>query len=276
MKLATVDYEVTDDGQVARITLNRPEVRNAQNRQMTYDLDAAFSAAASDAAVKVIVLAGNGPHFSSGHDLKDSGHYDLQPTGLGGQFGAPGAEGRMAFEDEVYLKMCRRWHDLPKPTIAQVQGKTIAGGLMLMWVCDLIVAADDALFADPTVNFGVNGVEWFAHPWELGVRKAKELLFTGEFMTAAEALQLGMLNHVVPAAELATFTTALAGKIAQRPSFSLQLAKMAVNQALDAQGFWTAQQAAFNLQHVGHAHSAEMYYRKLVKQAADKDGSQKS
>lgn len=265
MQLETVEYETDHDGQIARITLNRPKVRNAQNRQMTYDLDAAFSAAASDPKVKVIVLAGNGPHFSSGHDLKDVGEFDIKPVGLGGQFDAPGAEGHLAFEEEVYLRMCRRWHDLPKPTIAQVQGKTIAGGLMLMWVCDLIVAAEDALFADPTVNFGVNGVEWFSHPWELGIRKAKELLFTGDFMSAQEALQLGMVNHVVPGDELADFTGALAEKIAQRPSFALQLAKMAVNQALDAQGFWTAQQAAFNLQHVGHSHSREMYYREKYK-----------
>ncbi len=262
--METVSYETVHDGAIARVTLNRPEVRNAQNRQMTYELDQAFATATSDDAVKVIILAGAGPHFSSGHDLKDNGAYDLQPVGLGGPFAAPGAEGHLAFEDEVYLKMCRRWHDLPKPTIAEVQGKTIAGGLMLMWVCDLIIAADDALFADPTTNFGVNGVEWFAHPWELGIRKAKELLFTGEFLSAEEALRLGMVNHVVEAGELRAFTETLAEKIAARPAFALRLAKMAVNQALDAQGFWTAQQAAFNLQHVGHSHSRELYYRKKL------------
>ncbi|MGI9328583.1 MAG: enoyl-CoA hydratase [Pseudomonadales bacterium] len=271
MVLETVEYTTQNEGRVARISLNRPKVRNAQNRQMTYDLDAAFSRAASDEDVKVIILAGNGPHFSAGHDLKDTGDFDLKPVGLGGQFAAPGAEGHLAFEEEVYLRMCRRWHDLPKPTIAQVQGKTIAGGLMLMWVCDLIVAADDALFSDPTVNFGVNGVEWFSHPWELGIRKAKELLFTGDFLTAQEAHQLGMLNHVVAPEQLTEFTDGLAAKISERPSFALQLAKMAVNQALDAQGFWTAQQAAFNLQHVGHSHSREMYYRAKLRKAKDKD-----
>lgn len=263
--METVLYETTHEGHVARVTLNRPEVRNAQNRQMTYDLDEALQRATNDDAVKVIVLAGSGPHFSSGHDLKDRGDFDLQPVGLGGPFDAPGAEGHLAFEDEVYLKMCRRWHDLPKPTIAEVQGKTIAGGLMLMWVCDLIVAADDALFADPTVNFGVNGVEWFAHPWELGIRKAKELLFTGDFMPAADALRLGMINHAVPATKLRETVDELASKISTRPAFALRLAKMAVNQALDAQGFWTAQQAAFNLQHVGHSHSREQYYRSKLK-----------
>lgn len=267
MNYETVEYEVSADGRVATVTLNRPASRNAQNRQMTYDLDAAFSRAAQDDEVRVIVLAGAGPHFCAGHDLKDFGSFDIDPVGSGGRLSAPGAEGHYAFEDEVYLKMCRRWHDLPKPTIASVQGKTIAGGLMLMWVCDLIVAADDALFSDPTLEFGVNGVEWFAHPWELGIRKAKELLFTGDFMTAAEAHRLGMINHAVPEAELGDFTRKLADRIAAKPAFSLQLAKLAVNQALDAQGFWTAQQAAFGLQHVGHSHTRELMLRKKLAEA---------
>ncbi|MCR9278760.1 MAG: enoyl-CoA hydratase [Pseudomonadaceae bacterium] len=265
MELETVAYETVSDGAIARITLNRPDKRNAQNRQMTYDIDAAFSAAAADDAVKVIVLAGAGPHFSAGHDLKDVGEFEINAINMVGGFAQPGAEGHMAFEDEVYLKMCRRWHDLPKPTIAEVQGKTIAGGLMLMWVCDIIIAADDALFADPTVNFGVNGVEWFSHPFEFGVRKAKELLFTGDFVGADDALRLGMINHAVASDELTDFTMAMAGRIAEKPSFALRLAKMAVNQALDAQGFWTAQQAAFNLQHVGHSHVREMMARHKIK-----------
>ena len=267
MDLTTVNYALSEAGRVATITLNRPEARNAQNRQMTYELDAAFSQAARDDSVRVIVLAGAGPHFCAGHDLKDSGPYELDPVGSGGRFSAPGAEGHFAFEDEVYLKMCRRWFDLPKPTIAQVHGKTIAGGLMLMWVCDLIVAADDALFSDPTLEFGVNGVEWFAHPWELGHRKAKELLYTGDFLSAVEAERLGMVNHSVPAAELEAFTQALAARIAAKPPFALQLAKQSVNQALDAQGFWSAQQAAFGLQHVGHSHTRELALRRKLKAA---------
>ena len=108
----------------------------------------------------------------------------------------------MALEEEVYFQMCWRWRNIPKPVIAAAQGKTIAGGLMLLWVADVILAADDAQFSDPVVGMGVNGVEYFAHPWELGARKAKELLFTGDFVSAEDARQLGMVNHVVPAAEL--------------------------------------------------------------------------
>jgi enoyl-CoA hydratase len=259
----TVIYEVLDNG-VARVRMNRPEVRNAQNNRLTYELNDALTTASFDDNVKVIILSGEGPHFSSGHDMKGGGDYEMKPIGISGGFAKPAAEGHMAFEEEVYLNMCRRWQQLPKPTIAQVQGKAIAGGLMLMWVCDLIVASDDATFTDMTVDFGVNGVEWFAHPWEFGMRKAKEMLFTGEAVTAEQAYNLGMLNHVVPREELADFTLELAAKIASRPSFSLKLAKMSCNQAQDAQGFWTAQQAAFNLQHVGHASSRERWLAKHI------------
>jgi len=262
----TVIYEVLDGG-VARVRMNRPEVRNAQSRRLTYELNDALTTASFDDAVKVIILSGEGPHFSSGHDMRDREAYEMDPVGIAGGFAKPGAEGHMAFEEEVYLNMCRRWQQLPKPTIAQVQGKTIAGGLMLMWVCDLIVASDDATFSDITVDFGVNGVEWFAHPWELGMRKAKEMLFTGEPVSADQAYNLGMLNHVVPRDELADFTLELARKIAARPSFSLKLAKMSCNQAQDAQGFWTAQQAAFNLQHVGHASSRERWLARHIEES---------
>lgn len=255
----TIRYETLDDGAIARITMSRPEVGNAQSRIMTYELNDAFTVAARDDGVKVIVLAGEGKHFSSGHDLKDVGEVEIEPIGLWGRWDRPGAEGYMAYEEEVYLHMCRRWYDLPKPTLAQVQGKVIAGGLMLAWVCDLIVASDDATFSDPVVAFGVNGVEWFAHPWELGTRKAKELLFTGDELSAAEALQLGMVNRVVSRDQLEGAVLEMARRIAAKPSFGLKLAKQACNQARDAQGFWTAQQAAFSLQHLGHSNNRERF-----------------
>ena len=256
-----VSYDEVEGGQIAVITLDRPEARNAQNKQMTYELNDAFTRAANTVAVKCIVLAANGPHFSAGHDLKGPGQYEADPVWVGGPTDRGGAEGLMAFEEEMYLHMCRRWHDIPKPTIAAVQGNVIAGGLMLMWVCDIIIASDDASFRDMTVEFGVNGVEWFNHPWEFGIRKAKELLFTGDAIDAAEAHRLGMVNHVVPRGELQEFTRAMAGRIAAKPSFSLKLAKLAVNQTLDVQGFQLAQQQAFGLQHVGHAHSRAEHLR---------------
>ena len=247
---------------VARITLDRVDVRNAQDKAMLYELNDAFDLASRDDGVKVIVLGANGPHFSSGHDLADRSDVGefTQVSNWGG-YDKPGAEGRQALEEEIYLGLCWRWRNLPKPTIAEVQGKVIAGGLMLIWVCDLIVAADDATFSDPVVAFGVNGVEYFAHPWEFGPRKAKELLFTGGRMSAEEARSCGMVNHVVPCADLASFTGELATRIAQRPSMGLRLAKQSVNQAQDAQGFYSALQAAMSLQQLGHANNEIVHGR---------------
>ena len=206
----SVRYESPVNG-VARIVLDRADTRNAQDKAMLYALNEAFDKACQDNAVNVIVLAAEGPHFSSGHDLRDRSTMDeFTPVSTWGGFDLPGAEGYMAVEQEIYLGLCWRWRNLPKPVIAEVQGKVIAGGLMLVWVCDLIVASDDASFSDPVVAFGVNGVEYFAHPWEVGVRKAKEMLFTGDAISAAEAKSLGMVNHVVPRAELVSRTRDLA------------------------------------------------------------------
>lgn len=260
--LKTLHYEVVNPGDegIAHVTLDRPESRNAQNKRMTYEMNACFDDACIRTDVKVIVLDADGPHFCSGHDMRDTESFKefdrIQPVG---GFAREGAEGQMAFEEELYFGMCWRWRNLPKPVIAAAQGKTIAGGLMLLWIADVIVAADDALFSDPVVGFGVNGVEYFAHPWEFGARKAKELLFTGDWVTAADAKVLGMVNHVVPAEELRDFTLSMAARIAKRPSFALKLAKESVNQTLEAQGQYTALRQAFSIQHLAHAHNRAKY-----------------
>ncbi|MEV4504062.1 enoyl-CoA hydratase [Streptomyces klenkii] len=255
-----VRYERT--GPVATVTMNRPEFRNAQNSAMTYALDRAFYEAAADDAVKVIVLAGAGAHFSSGHDIGTPGRDAHLPferrAGLWWDHcGKAGAEGRFARESEVYLGMCRRWRELPKPVIAAVQGACVAGGLMLAWVCDLIVASEDAFFADPVVRMGIPGVEYFAHPWVLPPRVAKELLYTGDRMSARRAHELGMVNRVVPRERLARHTRELAGRVAAMPRMGLALAKRAVNQAEDLQGLHGGLDAAFALHHLAHAHNAE-------------------
>jgi enoyl-CoA hydratase len=256
--LSTIRYEVIEPGDhgIAVVTLDRPESRNAQNKRMTYELNAAFDNASRRSDVKLIVLQADGPHFSSGHDLRDTESFnEFDLVSPNGGFSAEGQEGHMAWEEELYFQMCWRWRNIPKPMIAAAQGKTIAGGLMLLWVADIIIASDDALFSDPVVGMGVNGVEYFAHPWEFGPRKAKELLFTGDWVTAMDAKALGMVNQVVPADELRPTTMAMASRIAQRPSFALRLAKESVNQTLDAQGQFTAFRAAFSLQQLGHAHN---------------------
>lgn len=249
-------------GPVALITMNRPDYRNAQNSAMTYALDEALYRAAADDEVKVIVLAGAGEHFSAGHDIgtpERDAHLSFERrAGLWwDHVGKDGAESRLARESEVYLGMCRRWRELPKPTIAMVQGACIAGGLMLAWVCDLIVAADDAFFADPVVRMGIPGVEYFAHPWAMPPRIAKEFLFTGDRMPARRAYEVGMINQVVPRAELAARTLALAERIAAMPRMGLALAKKAVNQAEDLQGLHAGLDSVFGLHHLAHAHNAE-------------------
>jgi enoyl-CoA hydratase len=158
---------------------------------------------------------------------------------------------------EVYLGMCRRWREIPKPTIASVHGACIAGGLMLAWVCDLIIASDDAFFSDPVVRMGIPGVEYFAHPWVLGPRAAKEFLFTGDRFDAAWALARGMVNRVVPRDELHKETQTLAEKVAAMPRFGLALTKRAVNQAEDQMGMRTGMDSVFGLHHFAHAHNAE-------------------
>jgi enoyl-CoA hydratase len=130
---------------------------------------------------------------------------------------------------------------------------------MIAWPMDLIIASEDATFSDPVVAFGVNGHEYFVHAWELGARKAKEILFRSSALTAAECHHLGMVNHVVGREELHEFTLGIAREIAERPPMGTKLAKEAVNQSLDAQGQWTAVKAAFGLHHVGHANARVMF-----------------
>ncbi|MEM7078947.1 MAG: enoyl-CoA hydratase [Pseudomonadota bacterium] len=258
-EFSRITYDSYDSG-VARIVLDREETRNAQDKQMLYEVNTAFDLAGADDSVKCLIVAANGPHFSSGHDLRDTtAMSDFQTVSNWGGFTKPGQEGPQAVEEEIYLGFCWRWRNFPKPTICEVQGKVIAGGLMLVWPCDIIVASEEATFSDPVVAFGVNGVEYFGHPWEFGVRKAKELLFTGGVMDAREALACGMVNHVVAREDLADFAMNMANKIASRPSMGLRLAKQSVNQAQDAQGLWSALQAAMSLQQLGHANNRAVH-----------------
>jgi len=243
-----IGYET--EGPVATVTLDRPEARNAQNPVFLEQFDAALKRGSEDADVRVIVVKANGPHWSSGHDISAEGakHFkDLVDP-------KHGVAAHYAWEQENYLEVTRRWRDLPTPTIAAVHGKCIAGGLMLCWPCDLIVASEDALFSDPVLRMGIPGVEYHAHPWELGARKAKEFLFTGEYIDAQEAWRLGMVNHVVPRDQLEAKAYELAEKIARMDPFALRMAKQAVNRTLDGMGQWTSMQAVFEMHHLAHAH----------------------
>ena len=254
-------YE-TPAEKVARVVLNRPPV-NAQSTQFLYELNAAFDKAARDNDISVIILAANGKHFSAGHDLAESGGLEYlksaDTVGTMCGFGCAGAEAQMSREEEIYLGFSERWRNISKPMIAAVQGKCIAGGLMLCWPCDIIIATDDASFSDPTVSFGVGGVEYFAHVHEVGARKAKEMLFTSDAMTAQDALAAGMVNHVVPRDQLETFTLKMAMRIAEKPRFALQLAKKAVNGVIDAQGREVSLNNAFHLHQLAHTHNLKLF-----------------
>ncbi|MGS0562564.1 enoyl-CoA hydratase [Microbacterium aurugineum] len=258
---AVVTYEVR--GATAIIRLNRPQYRNAQNSRVTYALDAAFTRAVDDDSVKVIVLGGNGRHFCAGHDIgtpeRDIDQsFERKAVIWWDHVGAQGVDSRFARESEVYLGMCRRWREIPKPVIAMVQGACIAGGLMLAWSCDFIVAADDAFFQDPVVAMGIPGVEFFAHPWVTNPRAAKEMLYTGDRMPASRAHELGMVNHVVPLEELEERTLEIAERIGRMPRLGLALTKKAVNQAEDLQGMRAGMDSVFGLHHAAHAHNAEV------------------
>jgi len=262
---ATDEQVVTYErrGPVAFVMMNRPDYRNAQNSKMTYALDAAFSRAVDDAEVKVIVLGGAGKHFSAGHDIGTPGRdvdesFERKAVMWWDHVDRAGGDQRFARESEVYMGMCRRWREIPKPTIAMVQGACIAGGLMLAWVCDLIVASDDAFFSDPVVRMGIPGVEYFAHPWVMGPRAAKELLFTGDRFDAERARELGMVNRVVPREDLEDEVAAIAERIAAMPQFGLALTKKAVNQAEDQMGMRTGMDSIFGLHHFAHSHNAEV------------------
>ncbi|OAN66680.1 enoyl-CoA hydratase [Sphingomonas sp. TDK1] len=245
------------DGAVAYVTMHRPAFNNAQNSQMTYALDAAFRRATEDDAVKVIVLRGAGKHFSAGHDIGTPGR-DLHKSFdrahlLPDHVNKPAAELLYTREHEVYLGMCRRWRDIPKPMIAAVQGACIAGGLMLAWVCDLIVATDDAFFQDPVARMGIPGVEYFAHGFELPPRVAKEFLYLGERMSAERAYQFGMVNRLSTREGLAADIKRIADEIATRPRLGNWLVKQALNHVEDLRGKRAAMDAVFHMHHFAHA-----------------------
>lgn len=249
-------YEVADG--VAWIMMNRPDFNNAQNGQMTYALDDAFQRAVNDDSVKAIVLGGNGKHFSAGHDIGTPGrdlHHEFDKRlMIAPHTNKPAAELLYTREQEQYLGMCRRWRDVPKPTVAMVQGACIAGGLMLAWICDLIVASEDAFFQDPVVPLmGIPGVEYFAHAYELPPRIAKEFLLLGERMPASRAERFGMVNRVVPREELRDATAAIAAKLAKNSRLGNWLTKQAVNHVEELRGKRSAMDAVFHMHHFAHA-----------------------
>jgi enoyl-CoA hydratase len=234
------------DGHVLKLTLNRPRFRNAQSRGLLEALDTAFARAAADASVRVIVLLGAGDHFSGGHDLGSPDELaDREARPL-----EPGLRGRFDHSRAHFVDKTLRWRDVPKPTIAAVQGYCIFAGWLVASAMDVIFAADDALFLG--ANF-----QYFSIPWDLPARKAKEILFESRFIDAGEARELGLVNRVVPRANLVAEALAYAHRIAENDPFQLRMIKMAVNQVEDTQGF--------------HAHITAAHAMHILSSEGEKD-----
>ena len=215
-------------GPVRRVSMNRPGVLNALNRELVDAMSSALDDAAADDGVRVLVLRGAGRAFCAG--------YDLNEDATGGVLDARAWSEELRHSTEEML----RFVDHPKPVIASVHSYCLAGGTDLMLACDLAVASDDALFGYVDVRFGSGVVSMFL-PWVVGVRAAKELLFTGEDRVSAdEALRIGLVNRVVPRDRLDDETLALAEEIAKNEPFVVQATKRAVNRVWDVAGFRAA------------------------------------
>ena len=259
-----VQYETHDEGTIARIMLNRPEARNAQNRGLLVELHEAFLQAEADDQVRVVILCGAGPLFSAGHDMGSKVSLeemmpgpDQHPTRQINGGTRKAAESLMLQEWHYFFENTRRWRNLRKITIGQAHGDIYAAGMMILWACDLIVAAEGTTFADVVgARLGMCGVEYFAHPWDFGPRKAKELLLTGDSITADEAHTLGMVSKIFPADEMADRTLDYARRIAALPTMTSLLIKESVNQSVDNMGFYNALNACFTLHELNHSHWA--------------------
>ncbi len=241
MNFDYVKYEQLDD--IVKITIDRPDVMNVISRKVYAELDVALATAEEDDEIKVIIIAGAGDNFGAGHDIGSEAmraELDEYPRDFS-------RLGRVqAMDRGVYWRMHDRWRNIGKPTIAMVQGYCIMGSWMLVSACDLTVAADDAKFADRSVRWGGANHEYPTQFWELGIKKAKEYLWTGDFIDAQEAYRLGMVNRVVSRDKLEEATLWLARRIALNSLYSLKVSKMSINQAADIMGQSAAVRASGN------------------------------
>lgn len=241
MEFETILVEKRDA--VTWIFHNRPDVRNAESRQLLDELDFALTDAVEDHNTRAIVIAGKGNHFSAGHDLKQAqverAHFTV--------------EERYAYEEKRYFDYALRIWDCPKPTIASVQGACVAGGFMVANMCDMVVASDDAFFADPVCqSLATAAVEVLVHPWVMGLRAAHEFLLTGRRIAAEEAYRIGMVNRVVPRERLEAETTDLAESVSNGYPFATKLVKRSLKRVADIQGFRTSLQSHFDTHQLSH------------------------
>jgi enoyl-CoA hydratase len=237
------DIVLERTGRVLRIAHNRPAQRNAESTRLLDEMDDALRIARTDANVGAVIIGGEGAHFSAGHDLKEAlaerSDYSV--------------ERRWAYEEQRYFRYAMNIRDFPFPTIAEVRGACVGGAFMVANMCDLMVVSEDAFFSDPVVlSIAAASVEVLVHPYVMSLRRAKEFLFTGERMSAEEAYRIGMVNRVVPVAELRATTLALAQKIASAPAFAMTVTKRSLNRTADLLGFRTALSAHFETHQLTH------------------------
>ncbi len=224
---------------IAHVILNRAEKRNALTSEMLSTLEEALRSAARDSEVRVVILRANGPDFCAGFDLSRLKSEEL-------------AEERMAREEEELYNRGLALRNLPKPTIAAVQGGCIAGGLLLSQMCDLIVASDDAYFYNPLVRMGGVALELLMEPWDVGIRRAKRYLFTGERIPADVALKFGMITDLVSRDKLLAATTDIAKKISAMPPTTIRLLKKSLNRTQDLMGMRASLDYHFAMHEFGH------------------------
>lgn len=218
---------------IAIIRLNRPRYRNAQSRILLEEMTSAFAELDGDNSVHVIVLAGNGDHFSAGHDLGT-------PEELADRAKLPFGEGligRVNRSWHLMIENSLRWRDVKKPTIAMVQGYCIFGGFLIASCMDIIIASDDAMFLP-------SHLQLHTAPWDLGVRNAKRILFENRFIHAPEALKLGLVSELAPRDRLEEVTLAQAERWAENDLLTLRMLKQSINLAQDMMGYRTAIHAA--------------------------------
>ncbi len=237
MEYKRILYEKVEPN-IVKITMNRPEKRNAEDPLMLSEMQDAFIEADLDEDVRVIIFAGAGKDFSAGHDLSGTGEQAPEGTITRKAMDSKltGMEMRLKRESYLYFNQAINIRNVSKPTIAMVQGNCIAGGWLNASMCDLIVASEDAKFSDPVPRMTPAGVEVLFHPYDVGFRKAKEMLFTGDPITAQEAKELGLVSRVVPREKLQEETLALARRIAMNMPVAVSLVKKSINHAWDEMG----------------------------------------
>ncbi|OBI72440.1 enoyl-CoA hydratase-related protein [Mycobacterium asiaticum] len=251
------------DGPIARIILNNPKAANAQSAQMVHGVNEALDDAQYDYDIKVVILKANGKGFCSGHI----------PTGdypeFKAEINAAGKVWRSAAQ--LFLWPVLKLWEFPKPLIAQVHGYAIGGGTTWALIPEITVCSDDTWFQMPLVpGFGLPGSETMFEPWVfMNYKRAAEYLYTAQRLTAAQALEFGLVNRVVPADELEATVEELAAKISKAPLITLQATKSGIIRAWETMGFRTHQQASNDLQAVvTGSDEFRQYMAELMKKSA--------